>query len=348
MKPIIYLTLSILLGFQFQFLHAQKTPAKTDMFQQRKFGKYFISDYYAPLVNLSAGLALNHDEYNIDPSRDGKYIFLAEPVLGTEIPLLVRKNEQTAFAVSFPISFAVFFDLLEDRTAPILNTDYRVGVFEMNYMHKIDKGFVKNVGFKFIPIFHESTHIGDELTIRRRQDSFPTARINPSYETFELAFMLNDANNKAERNHSFKLGSRFLFKPREKGWYTVSPLEADSASILPSKRGIEPYLQYQFQDPVGILAGKSAAFVFSVDARLRVRFGYPYYQWDPNGQLEEFPVEEAYQASFNVLAGWRFTNKTELRRFGIYLRAYTGINPHGQFRNIPEYQFMGISLVYQN
>lgn len=349
MKSNIYLLLALFFsGLCLQNLQAQDGETTTTFFKQRTFGKYFIADYYAPIVNLSSGFALNNDEYNVDLARDENYILLAEPILGTEIPVFLRETPKSSFAISFPISFSVFFDFLENRTAPILNTDYRVGIAEMNYLRHVNKGFIKNYGIKFVPIFHESTHIGDELTIFRQQRNFPTARINPSYESFELGFMLNDANSSIERNHSMKVGSRFLFKPRNKGWYSVSPLEADSASILPSKRGIEPYLQYQFQDPIGFLASKNVMFVASAEARFRVRFGYNIYEDDGNGGLTEIQNDEAFQASFNMLAGWRFTNKNELRRLGIYLRAYSGINPHGQFRNLPQYQFFGLSIVYEN
>ncbi len=347
MKYQLPLLVLLLLGISFHQANAQEGKVKTTFFKQRPFGKYFISDYYAPIVNLSSGFALNNDEYNINLSRDQNYLFLTEPLLGAEIPIYLRQGEKSSFALSFPISFYTILDILEERTAPILNTDYRVGGFEMNYLHHLSQGPIKNFGIKLIPIFHESTHLGDEITIMRRRDSFPTARINPSYESFELAFLVNDAHSKVERNHSLKLGSRFLFKPK-KGWYVVSASEADSASILPSKRGFEPYLQYQFQDPIGFLASKDVMLVVSLEARLRVRYGYPIYERNPAGGLIEIPNEEAFQPSFNLLAGWRFTNQNELRRLGIYFRAYSGVNPHGQFRNLPKYQFFGFSFVYEN
>lgn len=340
----------LMVGLGFHQTFAQDGEVKTTLFEQRTFGKYFIADYYAPIVNLGAGYGLNSDSYNIDRSRDDeKYLFLTEPLLGAELPLYLRETMKSSFSISFPISFYTILDILENRTAPILNTDYRVGMFEMNYMRHISEaGFVKNYGIKFIPVFHESTHLGDEVTIMRQQDSFPNARINPSYESFELAFMLNDANSTLQRNHSLKLGSRFLFKPKKQGWYSVSDLEADSASIIRSKRGFEPYLQYQFQDPIGFLASKNVMFVASIEARLRVRFGYSSYERDGQGGLIEIPNEEAFQPSYNMLAGWRFTNNNELRRLGIYLRAYAGVNPHGQFRNLPDYRFFGLSFVYEN
>jgi hypothetical protein len=33
--------------------------------------------------------------------------------------------------------------------------------------------------------------------------------------------------------------------------------------------------------------------------------------------------------------------------FGAYLRGYIGPNPHGQFRNIPLYNFVGLSFIYE-
>jgi hypothetical protein len=46
---------------------------------------------------------------------------------------------------------------------------------------------------------------------------------------------------------------------------------------------------------------------------------------------------------------WRQIEKRgDAGSIGGYFRYYTGINPHGQFRNIPRYIFFGIALVYDN
>ena len=50
----------------------------------------------------------------------------------------------------------------------------------------------------------------------------------------------------------------------------------------------------------------------------------------------------------SAYVGWKFkSHPDQYPNFGTYLRAYTGINPHGQFRNIPFYDFVGLTFVYE-
>ncbi|WP_027418614.1 hypothetical protein [Crocinitomix catalasitica] len=57
--------------------------------------------------------------------------------------------------------------------------------------------------------------------------------------------------------------------------------------------------------------------------------------------------KEAYKLSVNCLAGWKFvTNKNQLSNIGLFFNFYYGINPNGQFSNIPIYPWAGIKLIY--
>ena len=56
---------------------------------------------------------------------------------------------------------------------------------------------------------------------------------------------------------------------------------------------------------------------------------------------------EAYQLCSTSMIGWKFYNsKKEVSNSGIFFKLYLGINPHGQFRNVPSYPWVGFHWVY--
>lgn len=274
-------------------IQAQDSIVDKGLFKRRDFGKYFYADHYAPIVNMGLGFMLFLNDYNIEPEPRG-IVTVAEPILGTQIPLYYYSDGRKKISLSMPISFSVWFDFTEKRTSPILNTDYRVAPLEFNYSHTLNSSFLKNIGFRFIPFFHESTHVGDELILAKVRDTIPSPRINVSYETFELAVQFNDPYGKKIKNHSFRIGAKFLWNPK-KGYYTVDTLEnSPDIQIEPTSRWIEPYFQYQFQNPNGWLSNKRMMFVVSADFNLRVRYGYAFRFWNSDGVLETYDNHESY------------------------------------------------------
>ncbi|MFO7723407.1 MAG: DUF1207 domain-containing protein [Bacteroidales bacterium] len=325
---------------------SQEETATTGFFSPRTFSHYFPADHYAPLINLGTGISKGLPDYDIT-GQDRGWVVYAGPVLGTELPLFYRSWAKSRFAVSMPVSFSVWWDFLEERTAPILNTDYRVAPLEFNFSRQASSKWIRNFGIRFIPAFHESTHLGDELTLCRVRDSIPIHRINISYETAELSFQVNDPYGAIVRNLTARAGVRVLWKPG-KGFYSVDTLEVPpSLQIKPSERWAEPWIQFQYQDPVCRLSNKRMMFVLSSDFSLRVRYGYPIYIANPGGMPGKTPVSEAYRLSGTVMAGWNFlTVQGENSGLGAFIKLYNGINPHGQFRNHADYTWIGLAVTY--
>ncbi len=355
MNKIIYII--ILLIFTNISVDAQHT-----FFKSRDFGKYILADHYSPNMQINTGLGLNLADYNIDSERKSRYVYYNETIVGGEIPIYNYRSKRgkNRFSVSMPISFSVWFDFTENYTAPILNTDYRFAPLEFNFFRKFSGEKFKNVTVKFQPFFHESTHIGDELTISRMNDSLPVTRVNVSYETYNISLMINDPMDKVEKNHSFKLGARILINGH-RGWYSISSYEGDTTLFdfsseyadegrVRTKYWVEPYFQYQYQDPEAMLSFGKTMFTVSIDNSLRVKHGYPF-EVDGKERKQELYdriiSNEFYAYSGNFLFGWQFydTNK-ELSGLGIYARFYLGLNYHGQFRNIPLYNYMGMTIIY--
>lgn len=287
-------TLILLFVFIGIGLQAQDSLSTKSYFKKRDFGNYFYADRYAPITNIGIGPMLLLGIYDVGLDRD-RVVIVAEPILGVQLPIYYFKDELKRWSLSIPISFSVWFDFTEQRTAPILNTDYRFALLEFNYSRRLSNSRIKNIGLRFIPFFHESTHIGDELIISKIRDSIPVSRINVSYETFELAIIINDPYHQKIKNHSARIGAKVLWNP-QKGYYSADSLEiSKSIEINPSKRWIEPYLQYQYQNPDGWLSNSKMMFILSQDFFLRVRYGYGLYHEDEYGELLYKEPGEAYQ-----------------------------------------------------
>ncbi len=336
-------TISTALILTFSSLSAQDRQ----FFSQRDFGAYYLSDIYAPMTNISIGQTSNSDEYNIQEGRDDEYIPISEITLGTDLPIFRSEKGKHFLSYSIPISFQLWYDVFERKvTSPVLNTDYRVAL-EINYLIQINKGFIKNIGIKYQPAFHESSHIGDELTIYRKDQNLPITRVNVSYEATDLALVINDPLSQLSNNVSAKLGARALYS-KKRGWYYSHPKDADVSKLPESKKWMEPYFQLEIQKADGFLSTNNLMFVFSMDARLRVKLGYPSYTINQKlNTFEEHPNNEDYSPSVNLITGWQVKGSTNERsRFGFFFRHYQGLNFHGQFRNTDDFKFTGISLIY--
>ena len=339
------LLIALLSLFIFPVLGQESLNYKSFFFR-RDFGHYAFADRYAPRTNIGFGAMFVANDYNVDPESRRVAMDL-EPIIGAQLPIYYARNQKYRWSITLPVSFSVWFDYTEKRTSPILNTDYRFAFLELNYSYKLKNCKLNNIGFRFTPFAHESTHVGDELIMAKIADSIPYARINVSYETYEFSIIINDTYNQKIKNHSIRLGAKFLWNPN-KGYYTADSSEVGNGiEILPSTRWVEPFIQYQFQNPNGRLSNDRMLFIFSLDFTLRVRYGYPFNYADNDGNIIIKEKGEAYQMCSNSLLGWKLLNaKKEISNIGVFIKLYIGINPHGQFRNIPKYPWLGLNFIY--
>jgi len=330
---------------------------RSGFFRPRDFNRYFISDLYSPAIRINEGFGTNGMDYNSMPERTSEYIFLNETTLGTEIPLLSgtggHGDRDFRFSLSLPVSVSIWFDFFNTITAPILNNDYRFALGEINLLKELPGRHLRNIGIRLIPFQHESTHLGDEITLYRKKAGFPITRVNVSYEAAETAVIINDPAGTQRNNLSFCAGGRCLLKTRPSLTYysPLQPSEGDTTGFTLSKRSLEGYLRVQYMGSDGPLRIGRFYPVVSAEFRYRVKFGYPYYEPDPDEPMgfREVVNPEKYVPCLNLFAGWRYRGRpSEPGQIGGYFRFYTGSNPHGQFRNIPRYSYFGVVLVYEH
>ncbi len=301
--------------------------AQVEAFTSRAFYKPFVSEISSTLNQVHIGSTQNNFPTGAKLNSN-----LMEVHLGTDIPVLYGQNSQFNWALSAPVSLHVLWAAFEETTAPIVNNDYRFGM-SFTGIKYLNKGFVQNIAVKITPFAHESTHLGDELTIFGTQHPDQFYRINVSYEYYELGLCLNDPDTLSGNVLSVKAGFMGLLNP-QKGYYSSFENETYQQTIHSSRRWCEYYLQVNYVKTQGLLTTATWHPELSIEARNRVKYNY-----------QSTDLEDRVWC-INAYAGYSYRpkNKKVLKSVGHYFRYYNGINPHGQFRN-GNYTFAGYAIV---
>ena len=306
----------------------------------------------AARINLTVPILASAVPYAQKPGKFWGW----DVALGAEIPMFgfdsrtdrrrdLQAGEQ-GFAFLTPVSFHMMEDLGEKSapSAPILNTDYRFGS-----MVKYGRGLSENwrMAVRVVPIAHESTHLGDEFILAaRRNPNFK--RVNVSYEYWETAgaltgdrcfglgvlIRLGSLPDEVQCRTTVKAG---YLRPwgYSNGYYSEDLLAPEGATILPSINNGEWHFGFETM-PVPTQSKLYRPFV-SVDGRFK-----PVYDYEKTNPSQK----EKVQLSWNVLVGFarRGPQITNDVPFNIFLRFYHGVNPHGQFRNQPNFTLIGFGI----
>ena len=324
------------------------------------FARPFVAETHSYMTKLEGGYSQILKEFNIASSEDDgqrELKLLIDAHLGVDLPLWSgnlhdEKGRATwSFAVSLPLSIHVLEDMFEALTAPVISTDYRFGAPLLRAIRRFHGGgFVKNVAVAWLPLYHECTHLGDEITIYRKDTELPITRINVSYEYTQLQLTLNDPDGGRDNNHSLRLGALMRLSDRDLGWYGVELEGTTSPEDLPLDRTdtrFELWAAYQWQRSEGFLASRCCVNVLSVEVRSRPQYGVPTFK-EVEGVWVATRSHEKRRTSVNVYLGYRFYSEAEEHRsVGLYLHAMWGVNPYGQLRNVYPYRFFGMALSYE-
>lgn len=274
--------------------------------------------------------------------------------VGDEIPIVGWSNstekpegrpvpaKKFAIGVYFPLSFHMVEDMGKDDSNPILNTDYRFGSMIKAQWGLPEKwGIIEqgHFGLRYVPIAHESTHLGDEFTLhatKKYGDSF--RRVNVSYQYWELGGSFEPNFLKDGRLETkFRGGVIREAFHRGIGWYDQTLLQPVNATVTLSHRNHEPYAGFEaYLSPDPDLGG-FGPFV-SVDLRNRTVYGY---------DRSTRSVPEDTQISINALLGYRQLRPKSRIQPSYYLRYYHGVNPAGQFRSQKNYQLYGLEFMFR-
>lgn len=318
---------------------SQDSLPRQGFFCYAPYGRSLYADVHPNFIRLDFAYHTNHPSY--DWAATGRnYRWSVEGVFGANIPLWRCELEQRKYGIYFsiPLSADLWLDLFERTTAPVINTDYRIGAPTTTFIHRTNKGFLRNYSIAWSPFKHESTHIGDELTLDHVDQGYALRRVNVSNNYTELAFTINEPEERLAACHTFRLGLMLLYSPKA-GWYTVYETDGDASLLSKRISPWELYFQYQYQSAASKHGFQAVA---SAEVRNRALYGYTY---NGDGLQDERRV-----FTYNVFVGARYNTPHYdgyFSHFAWGLRAYHGNCPHGQFRNLGNYSQIGISLIFE-
>jgi len=317
------------------------------------FGKPFWADMHSTLIRAEIAYATNSPDYDMSNFNIGFRPFIFTN-LGADIPVWSGNfsNGKFGFSLTLPFMVDVWIDRFDadGGTDPVINTSYRIGFFESGFIYRLNSPLqvlpyfnIYNWAVKLTFFKHESTHIGDELTIFRKDLNLPITRIDVAANYAELILILNDPDSQTHSNHGFKFGF-ILLHNFKRGWYKVYETEAQLDVVERSKVPFELYVQYQYQSP---LFSRGFQIIASAEYRLRERYKYSY---SYSGTMSGDTFEDSNLVNcFNVFAGIRYDNlKSDyFSKIGMGIRYYIGINPYGQFRSMPYFNQLGFAFVFE-
>ena len=250
----IHLLIAVFLLSSFFVKSQTETKSIVDgLFEPAYYGKPFVSEIHSTISKVELGYSKSYSEFNLLEENQKFERPVVEMHLGMDAPLFAYQwgtagdSYKWGVAMSLPLSVHVLEDMWDPVTAPVINTDYRFGSPRIRAIRNFSgKGFLKNISVSWLPIFHECTHLGDEITIYRKDENFPITRINVSYEYTELQLTLNDPDKSRENLHSFRIGGMYRISNRGLGWYSIrQDAEAtQQVELLPSDYRLEYYGQY--------------------------------------------------------------------------------------------------------
>jgi len=323
-KKIIYLII-LLLPFS---VFSQK---KISFFENVKYSKNFISETRSPITKLEVGY-LNKVNSNYYNNEDVKRPFI-ESHLGYDLNIFSVNKQIYKFAFSLPAGTITLTDMFEEKTAPVINTDYWFGTqFKFIAYPFNNNNFAKNISLNLIPIFHESTHLGDEFVLHGYNNIPDFKRINISYEAWKISITLNDPDTLKGNLFSVKASIQNLWTIKD-GYYFTDSLEVKGAIIPRSNKTWEYYFVLNYQRSKGFLCSNKWQNIFSAEINNRPQFSYS----------EIIPEKRTW--SYNIYFGWKYkiTNKP-FGNIGFFIKHYQGINPHGQFRNTDNFRLTAFSI----
>ena len=304
-------------------------------FTPEHFGKPFVSDIRSSIIKFEEGFINDMSEFYY--MNDYQKRPFSEGHVGTDIPMISyrKKSGDISFKSTYVLTgaFNLIIDSLEPSNRMVINTDYWIGseLRSVLYHPSLEKFKLKNIGLNIIPLYHESTHLGDEFVIAALDHGSDFYRVNVSYESWVLALTLNDPDTLKGNIFSTKIGMQGVWFP-EDGFYQYHLEETQGQELLMGEKLFKYWIQFNWRRTHGLGASETFHQVNSIELRNRIKYGY----------TAEDPEKRTW--NINAYFGWEYQSDSD-RKVGGYLRVYYGINPHGQFRNVDGFYFIGLSLV---
>ncbi len=336
MKPHL-ITKQLILAFVLVLIHKPGCSQSVKWFSYQKNMQSCIAEMHSPSNKLEL-VKLNklHPFYYKNDATERLFI---EAQMGFQFPFLTVMKQlergQIETSICAPVSILTLVDMFENETAPVINNDYRFGakILFLFSPENSNDAFVKNYHMTLVPVFHESTHIGDEFALHGYNQIPDFARINVSYEAWQIMVGINRPQRDQKNNLSAGIGYERLM-PYKDGYYNIDSMEVKGAEITPSDGRDLWFARAEYFYSLRFKNKSTTDLVASTEVRREIKFGY----------TPDEPEKRVWSVNFYL--GCRFPVKNTKRNIGIYYRHYRGIVPYGQLRNNDNFVLHGLSVVF--
>ena len=129
-------------------------PTREGFFRYSSYGQSLLADMHPNFVRFDVAGISNHPEW--DWGHTGKKVRTHTfCVMGINLPIWSGKlkDERFSLSVAMPLSASIWLDLGEPITAPVVNTDYRIGGPAWTFTHHLNRKFVKNYSMNIKAVF---------------------------------------------------------------------------------------------------------------------------------------------------------------------------------------------------
>ena len=300
-----------------------------------KSAQPYVAEMYSTLPKIELAKMNKFHPFYLRGNPANRAVVDAQ--IGFQIPFLTvaRDTPRGRFKGTLMslTSVNTLIDVMETETAPVVNNDYRMGLKFFFQYYPDNSGWFKNYHLTFLPILHESTHIGDEFAIHSMNHHPDFMRVNIGYEVWQLFVGFNRHYDYHRPNLSAEIGYQRLLSGQD-GFYKIDNTEElQGHPIVPSKRRDGWFLRGEYNLPLSTNPRNRTSFVFSTEIRHDIKMGY----------TTQNPESRTWLGNF--YAGFRMPLAGSSYHAGIYLHHYRGVIPYGQLRDVDGFRMTGLSVV---
>ena len=181
-----------------------------------KSAQPYIAEMYSTLPKIEIAKMNKFHPFYLRGNPANRAV--ADAQIGFQIPIITvaTNTSQGRFKGSLMslTSVNTLIDVMESETAPVVNNDYRMGLKLFFQYYPANSGWFKNYHLTFLPILHESTHIGDEFTIHSMNHHPDFMRVNIGYEVWQLFVGFNRNYDYHRPNLSAEIGYQRLLSAK--------------------------------------------------------------------------------------------------------------------------------------
>ena len=131
-------------------VRAEGTPFGHGVFRYAQFGHSLYADMHPNFVRMDIPYATNHPTYDWG-DNGGAYRWQTQGLFGISLPLWTGNIVDSTYALNITLNLSanLWMDFFEWRTSPIVDTDYRIGLPSVTFLHRLNRGFAKNYSIQW-------------------------------------------------------------------------------------------------------------------------------------------------------------------------------------------------------